>query len=213
MDIYLINEEKNNTFHFPVNPENIGVGGEKKLDTVEIINIGEVDFPTGDRIQEVGFSTFFPVNYDTYCQYPDIPAPQDALHILLDWRDAGKPVRLLITESPVNILVLIGGVSWEIKGGEPGDIYFNINFRSWREIKVRTTAQPAPPRTGIPRTRPDTKPVPKIYTVRAGDTLYTIAKRELGAGSRFKDIFSGNADVIGHDPNLIKPGQKLVMPA
>lgn len=219
MDYYLIKEKEDKTFHLPVNPEEITVDGVKQIDTFRIINLGEVDFPSGDKITEIQFSSFFPVEHDdSFCQYADIPVPEEALEQLLSWRDAGEPVRLLVTQTSVNLLVLISAMSYRSVGGEPGDIYFSLTLRSWREVKVRTTAQISLLKTaGVGsaaiQTRTDTMPVPAVYTVRSGDSLWKIAKRELGLGGRWKEIYEKNKEIIGADPGLIKIGQRLVMPA
>ncbi|WP_327703235.1 transglycosylase family protein [Streptomyces decoyicus] len=44
------------------------------------------------------------------------------------------------------------------------------------------------------------------YTVKAGDTLAKIAKAH---GSDWKSVYKANKSVIGGNPNLIFPGQKL----
>lgn len=49
-----------------------------------------------------------------------------------------------------------------------------------------------------------------IVVVR-GDTLSGIALRELGDARRWREIYEANRDVIGDDPNLIHPGQELVI--
>lgn len=49
----------------------------------------------------------------------------------------------------------------------------------------------------------------KTYTVAAHDTIYGIARTQLGNGSRAKDIIALNP---GIDANHIKPGQVLNMP-
>ncbi|MGW0581075.1 transglycosylase family protein [Streptomyces sp. NPDC002920] len=46
------------------------------------------------------------------------------------------------------------------------------------------------------------------YTVREGDTLSKIAARQ---GSSWQRIYSANQAVIGGDPNLIMPGQRLAI--
>jgi len=217
MDFYLLSPD-NRDLHFPVNPSELTVHGEKQIETVNIINIGEIDFPTGDKRAEIRFSSFFPQDYDSgYCRYPDIPDPREAIEQLITWRNAGKPVRLIITDSPVNTLVLIKSVPYMVVGGQPGDIYFDIEMRTWREVKVRTAAEvgavAAVAGTNSQRPRPDTKPVPKVYVVKPGDNLFKIAKLQLGAGSKWQDIYNNNKSVVGPDPGLIKPGMKLVMPA
>jgi hypothetical protein len=56
--------------------------------------------------------------------------------------------------------------------------------------------------------------------VRAGDSLWTLAARRLGPGASAAEIavawprlYAANRAVIGTDPDLIHPGQRLVPPA
>ncbi len=84
-----------------------------------------------------------------------------------------------------------------------------------------TSTPPATPRRATPARRPrsqapapapeKSKPAPKSngsgnYTVKAGDTLAKIAKAH---GTTWKALYSDNKSVIGGNPNLIIPGQKL----
>lgn len=48
--------------------------------------------------------------------------------------------------------------------------------------------------------------VEKIYTVKSGDTLSGIANKY---GTTWQNIYNNNRDIIGSNPNLIKPGQIL----
>ena len=49
-------------------------------------------------------------------------------------------------------------------------------------------------------------------TVKSGDSLSKIAKRELGDASKWQAIFDANRDKI-KDPDLIHPGQVLNLPS
>ncbi len=49
--------------------------------------------------------------------------------------------------------------------------------------------------------------------VAPGDTLWDIAARRLGAGASWPAIYALNRDVIGPDPGVIRPGQRLVLPS
>jgi nucleoid-associated protein YgaU len=51
----------------------------------------------------------------------------------------------------------------------------------------------------------------RTYTVRSGDSLSAIAKREYGDASAWRRIFEANRDQI-KDPDLIHPGQELKIP-
>lgn len=50
------------------------------------------------------------------------------------------------------------------------------------------------------------------YTVQSGDSLWDIARHQLGDGSRWGEIYRMNADAIGQNPDLIHPGTTLHMP-
>ena len=50
------------------------------------------------------------------------------------------------------------------------------------------------------------------YTVKAGDTLSKIAKEHLGDANAYNTIFEANRDQL-NDPDKIKPGQVLKIPA
>jgi nucleoid-associated protein YgaU len=49
------------------------------------------------------------------------------------------------------------------------------------------------------------------HTVQPGESLSKIAKVHLDDPNRYMDIFNANKDQL-KDPNLIHPGQKLVIP-
>lgn len=50
------------------------------------------------------------------------------------------------------------------------------------------------------------------YTVKAGDSLSSIAARFLGQAYRWNEIYELNKSVVGPDPDKIYPGQVLVIP-
>ncbi len=52
------------------------------------------------------------------------------------------------------------------------------------------------------------------YTVVAGDSLSAIAANFYGSAAKknWMAIYEANKDLIGDDPNLILPGQKLKIP-
>jgi nucleoid-associated protein YgaU len=52
----------------------------------------------------------------------------------------------------------------------------------------------------------------QTYTVKAGDTLSKIARDHLGDANAYMDIFNANKDQL-KDPDKIKPGQVLKIPA
>jgi nucleoid-associated protein YgaU len=59
---------------------------------------------------------------------------------------------------------------------------------------------------------PAPKPKEQAYTVQSGDTLSKISKQFYGDANRYMKIFDANKDQL-KDPNVIKPGQVLKIPA
>lgn len=68
-----------------------------------------------------------------------------------------------------------------------------------------TTSQRMTPASA--RIRPGTK----VYVVEEGDTLYRIAKEQLGNPSKFGQIYQLNRDVL-RDIDYLKPGTELLIP-
>ena len=207
---------KGERFTFPVNPEEVIISRQKGYDTANILSYGEFDFPQGDRIKEISFSSFFPKVYDeSFCKggKSELPDPQVAMNKLNDFLVMKTPLRFVISEAGINVPVFVASHQTTFRGGEPGDVYFDITLRTWRELKVAKTAGSG---TGggtavNKKQRTDMKEKNKTYTVKAGDSLSKIAKLELGDSSKWNQIYKLNQKVIGKDPNAIQPGQKLVL--
>lgn len=218
MDVYLRNEKEKETFQFPVNPlDNIIVNRTKKYDTADIIDYGEVDLSDkGKKIKELSFNTLLPAKYDTYCRYRNIPKPTEVIAKLEKWMEQQEPLRLIITDFGFNDLVIISNVSEEERGGEAGDKYITISFRTYRELRIQTLALPKKNKSTVKKValknnRPVTKSNSRIYVVKQGDSLWKIAKWWYGSGAKWSVIYQKNKKVIGSNPNKIYPGQKLVM--
>ena len=69
-------------------------------------------------------------------------------------------------------------------------------------------------RSGGSSTAPVTQPVsaPTSYVVKGGDSLSKIARRIYGDAKQWTRIYEANRELIGKNPDLIQPGQNLVIP-
>ncbi|MFM9276474.1 LysM peptidoglycan-binding domain-containing protein [Paenibacillus jiagnxiensis] len=207
---FLLIDSKGKSFIFPVNPEEVNISRQKGFETINILSYGEYDFPQGERIKEISFSSFFPKEYDpSYCKYPDLPDPLKAMNLLNTFLTAKTPLRFIITETPINVPVFLASHNTTLRGAETGDVLFDVSFRTWRDLKISTKPSSKGAKT---TSRTDLKEPAKTYTVKSGDSLSKIAKLELGNSSLWKKIYELNKKTIGNNPNLISPGQKLVMP-
>jgi nucleoid-associated protein YgaU len=197
----------------PVNPESISVSSSHGYEDIEVTQLGEYTVIGNERLREYSFSSFFPRDYNAgYCEYNDIPKPWEAVALIESWKKSGKPIRLTITGTPINEAVTIRDLSYEEKAGNVGDISFTLSLKQYKFVEFRKIDVSGPnTKVASAKTRPNTKKAPTTYTVKSGDSLFKIAQRLLGNGDRWREIYEKNKATIGANPNLIKPGQKLVI--
>jgi len=81
-------------------------------------------------------------------------------------------------------------------------------------VAARAPSVAAPPAPVTPPRAPDTAPLRTgdRYEVVGGDTLWSISRRMLGDPYAWPDIHAANREAV-RDPDLIRPGQRLVVPA
>lgn len=212
--IYKISfENLKDSIVLPVNPpESVINGGGTAFSDMQVIKGGERTIIGSSMLQAVAFSSFFPRNYDSsYCTKKDIPDPWEAVKKIEKWRASGKPVKLLITETNINMYATIRKFDYREKGGEPGDVYYDIEFKEFKFIKIREVVKKAP-KVEQQSDRPETAAAANAYTVVKGDCLWNIAKKFYGSGAQYIKIFSANSPPI-QNANLIYPGQVLTIPS
>ncbi len=56
------------------------------------------------------------------------------------------------------------------------------------------------------------QPKARTYTAREGDSLYAIARRELGDGTKWLAVRDLNRKLVGDEGEYLQPGMKLVLP-
>ncbi len=99
----------------------------------------------------------------------------------------------------------------EMKGDEPQEEAQAEPTTEPIESMEATAEEEAPqPEARVEETVQE-EPGPEVYVVQSGDSLSAIAQRVYGDASAYMRIFEANSDKI-KDPNLIHPGQELVIP-
>jgi len=213
MDFYLTAPD-GSRLHFPVNPERITCDTGNRILTFDVIALGEISLPRGRVPTVFSFEGFFPG--EARKNDPMVKSwrsPKELAGILSLWRNEGTKLRLLVTETPINHDVYFdgdGSFKHEWRGGH-GDCWYSLRFIEAREmvIMAETEIRQAPTMVSSTATSRPAPSTPKTYTVKPGDTLWAIAKKTLGDGGRWREIYNNNTNVIGKDPNLIFPGQVL----
>lgn len=94
-------------------------------------------------------------------------------------------------------------ISWMKRFGDNMD-----KFRDRVAKRLNSTEEPKEVPQEMPKETPKETPTHTLYTVKKGDSLWSIARTHLGAGKRYKEIMALN----GLKSTVIHVGKKLKIP-
>lgn len=204
MEFWLNNLEDDEKLRLPVNPAEFTISKANHHQTVNINDSGEINIIGKPGLAAISLAAFFPVRYDSFCEYQGFPDPYQCVKMMDGWRQAGKVIQLMVTGTDINMPVLIESFAYGEKGGSQ-DVHYTLELKEYRKLTITSS----PGSAAVAASRPVARPVPKEYAVKSGDTLWMIAKRLTGNGANYTAIAQKNGI---KNPNLIYPGQKLVIP-
>lgn len=203
-------------FRFPILPAEIFVENSAIINTVNIVNKGQVPIFGGVNLASIQISSFFPSTDYTFCKYTGFPEPYECVKIMEDWRKKGQDIRFIVTGTDINIPIIIESFSYgEVAGSR--DVEYTLNLREHKSIYISQLPKPDTPTTNTPTTTRPTEPpaTPKTHKVVKGDCLWNIAKKYLGKGSRYPEIKKANWDTYPSlkKNNIIYTYMTLVIPS
>ncbi len=201
----------------PVPPSSYTITSEQDNASVTVCNLGEITLRGKRKLQQVSFSGFFPMHYDaSYCDVRS-ESPISMVNKIEAMKQAGS-VKLIIT-GILSMKVTIESFEWG-ENDRTGDISYTLTMKEYRTTSIPASMlvknSPSQPDQGsndsgiAGREQPETTST-QSYTVKPGDTLSGIA-RKLTGSTNWQTIYAQNKDVIGSNPNNIKPGQVLTIP-
>ena len=124
-----------------------GLGGEATRESNDnVISLYEI----GDRLikgnvglREFSYSSFFPDPQKDYSfvDHKDYPAPYDCCEQMLQWQEEEEPIRLILTETNINIPGRITSFSYR-EDDQSGSVSYDITITECPPL-VETTPTPA----------------------------------------------------------------------
>lgn len=201
----------------PIAPEKIKLKIRNRNETVELINGQEANLLKAPGLTDISFPVRLPARENHLCRGTYRP-PQEYLAQWEAIKQSKKPVRLLITRDfpggggyfDTDMQVSLEEYTITESAEEGMDLTAEMELKQWVEyktvqlnIKGETTGTAKVTATVQ---RSSSKTISKTYTVKSGDTLWAICKKELGDGSRYKEIAKKNGIA---DPSRIYPGQVI----
>lgn len=200
MEIYLGTD--NDKIRFPVVPPSIGVNRSNNIDTQAVIKLGEVPIFNGTSLKTIEFTSFFPNQEYSFCDYTSFMKPYEFSEKIQKWMYEGNPLRIIVTDSPTNMQCLIQQFDTVEQDGTR-DLYFTLNLLEYRSIEVPTLsdnnssdniARPS-------ETNTNANTQQRTHKVKKGDCLWDIAQKYYGKGSEYHKIKNAN---ISKYPSLAK---------
>lgn len=211
----------------PLPPQKIPIKYPGQNKSTTLINGEEINLIRPSGLAEITIDVVIPqMNYPSAVWDGSIVDAEDFLDHLHDLKESGDSFEfIVIRDGPgrndffdTNIDVTLEDykISDDVKEGL--DLVVSLTMKEYKSYgtkimnfvivedqPVPAAEEPEPEREGSP-------PAAETYTVQKGDCLWNIAKKKLGNGSRWQEIYNLNRDKISN-PNLIQPGWVLTMPA
>lgn len=198
----------------PVLPETFSVAIGSNNSSVNIVGLGEIVIKQARPAFQFQFSSFFPNK-----PFPGLTvapsAPLTYVNTLKRWQEGDKPVHLILTNVGVSVFCTIENFNYHEQGGDVGTIRYDLTLKEYREVMVRQVTVDVPKKKATVESteqRVDNTVKPKTYTVKKGDCLWNIAKKQYGDGSKYTQIVAANKSLFANrSPNLIYAGEVLML--
>ncbi len=191
----------------PVAPSKINTKIKNKNRIITLINEGEANILKSAGLQEISFNMMIPAYKYPFALYlGGIFLPISYyLEILEKLKNDRKPFQLIIIREGIlgslgfdtNLKVSLEDYQILEDAGNGRDITVSVKLKQYQE-KVNTTVRVVATALGgtkyiLEKVRDtSSKVAEKTYKVKEGDTLYTIAKKELGNGEKYRELVTLN---------------------
>lgn len=211
----------------PITPSKVKVKINNQNETLTLISGEEINILKAAGLTDVSFDLLLPQVPYPFTNGGAQPADY-YLSLLERLKTAKEPFQWILNREKPNgsrlfyTNLTVGMEDYQITDdAEEGfDITVTVSLKQYRHYGTKTvTIQPAPtpatkPTATVEPPKRETSQAPKqsTYTVKSGDCLWNIAKKYLGDGSRYNEIYNLNKDKI-KNPNLIYAGQVLTLPS
>ena len=202
----------------PVTPAEIEMKTGNRNKAVYILNFGEMNLAKKPGLQEIRFTALLPGRRYSFVQTEDgFHEPEYFLNCFKEYKATAKPVQLILFRRLAdgtqlfcgNMDVLLEDYTVTEKGGEQGDFWVEMCWKEWKTAKsIRYSVKGQNGGNVLVEQGKErqAKTPATTYTVKKGDCLWNIAKKQLGDGAKYKEIAQKNGI---SDPNRIYPGQVL----
>lgn len=140
---YLTNLTTGESITLCMTPEEVKAQTESNFRTWNIIEKGQVSLPKGERLTRISWQGIFPganILVHNFVLQSAWQAPTELVATIKRWRESGDKVRILITQTPINLDCYIKSFDYTASGGQ-GNIKYEIDLLAAKEMKVMTVEE------------------------------------------------------------------------
>lgn len=197
MDITLTNKSNSRKFKFPFLPESVSFSSAVQYASYNILDLGAVAIPNGKELRSVSWEgVFYGEARKDILPMRKWVEPKECQTLLSQWRDAGSVLKLVISETPINMDVTISSFQATYAGAF-GDYAYSIVFQEYRKPSIDVTKKKAKSTSKAkPKTTKRATTQKKSYPIKPDDTLWAIAQNIYGSGSKWTKIYDANKSTI-----------------
>jgi len=232
MQIYEVKLSFNNgaeMIKFPLNPSSIEIDEPGQGQTYDVVGFGEINVIKDRRLPTYSFSGLFPAQRYPFLSLFDglldeekkaeveLYKPEYYIKLIGKWMNSKKPVRLAIASDSykINTAASIESFEWQEVAGGSGDIEYSIELKKYRFYAARKIEQVTNGNGKVQKVstpvRPNEKQQSKTYKLVAGDTLWKVAQKQLGNGTRWQEIQKLNG-ISDAEITRLQVGRVLKLP-
>ena len=188
----IILSSDNEKFTIPVTPRSYEIKIAQNNETIDILDFGEAMLFGNAKLKRLSFSGFFPhPKHDYPFIVGDVKTPIECVELLTKWKEAKKPIRVIITDSPVNLMMGLREFTYREQDGTR-DIYYKLSFVEYKELNTPSANndKQIDETTGL-KQRTDEPENPESWVDKADDIL-DASKKVYGDYSHWRNIVQSN---------------------
>lgn len=137
MDIFLSINNREQVIQLPIVPAEFKVVSPNKHEVYTTINQGDMKLIGQRGLKSLVIASFFPSKVYPFNR-DNTYKGWEYVEILESWIDRKLPIRLIVTNTPINMLVTIDeGFEYGPQDGS-GDVYYSLPLSQFREITLQT---------------------------------------------------------------------------
>lgn len=184
-------EEK---FTLPVTPRTYKAQTEQNNVIVDIIDFGEAQLFGNPKLKRLSFSAFFPhLKHNYPFVVGDKIEPGECVAKIEKWKEAKKPVRVIIADSPINLMMAIQSFDYREQDGSR-DIYFSLDLIEWKNLNTpqANNDKQIDESTGL-KNRPVENTPPRPNAVERAQDILEASKKAYGDFKHWRTLARGGS--------------------